>query len=805
MKRQICEVRIRPQRVAVLVSKAGSHDDLLLAIKFLSHLWGGRFCQILAVEEEGDEHTLKQLTHSRPDFVYMIGVTNKGFHEAIRCQCQPRGIGILESAYVEKLYQSIENHITVGHVINHIRRTPLGRYQQERTLKFFNYSDDWSLKAFAAALYGIQYADLSPESIAHEKHSFDESATIIDLLNQHISFITAFERCWLDINGHALTPLIIGQMGPPPTIVVVGSEIPDLALFWNLRAATDNELPNWIIPIPLSSLKDEGLCKTITNWLHSITPILGQPNFCNIVSSTVDTTVLQSFAASLQEEFNGSDVKHVDVVKEPILYPLVIGFDRTEQILLEKHTSRISLHPPSPTVLGDQSSQAWMLDLERDVETRRAVEELELPHRLSSLTVLAAPCSTSLSITRYCKMGIGPNTFNLRCSSSRATHFCVPTAEEVLSENLREYGVVPVRDEKRSSYLPAIKMFGGLQQCADAMTGKRAKILQELMKGPRSVEDLKSSLKLGKGTLAELDPPKSHENILKHLDKETQRIVGERLRRHRDSSSPDSNRLDSLLEFWADRGILHRQWKIGPCSTCMQTYWEPHLDISKSISCPGCGNRVLLPPSIPMGYSLHRAVKHAMDQGLGPVVLTARFLRSLTNRGYLWLPGMKYTWDSVKGDIDVLASCDGYLVFAECKTLSMTQDESKVWADIVKQFEETIKVASQCQAKVVILSSLCEEYPESVRNSINQLVPEGMGHLLLTRDDLEAGHRKILMPDGKTHLWQTIGDVVSPPKLNNQSQSGSEPRTIKTSYSLRTFVGPESDSNPDQETTTESY
>jgi len=75
MGQRILNVRVRPSRVAVLISKAATQDDLLLGLKFLSHLWGGRFCQLLPVEPNGEDSLAAfRLSQSRPDFVYGMGI-----------------------------------------------------------------------------------------------------------------------------------------------------------------------------------------------------------------------------------------------------------------------------------------------------------------------------------------------------------------------------------------------------------------------------------------------------------------------------------------------------------------------------------------------------------------------------------------------------------------------------------------------------------------------------------------------------------------------------------------------------------
>lgn len=145
-----------------------------------------------------------------------------------------------------------------------------------------------------------------------------------------------------------------------------------------------------------------------------------------------------------------------------------------------------------------------------------------------------------------------------------------------------------------------------------------------------------------------------------------------------------------------------------------------------------------------MGYTLHRSVRHAISEGIVPVVLTGRFLRNLADGGFLWLPGVKYKIGSQLGDIDLLACCDGRLVFCECKQLDNVLAEAPVWDDIITQFQETVSVAKRCKGSLVVLASQVTEYPDAVKKRIAEMIDGSIPHLLLNRHDLEEGCRKVI-------------------------------------------------------------
>jgi len=113
----------------------------------------------------------------------------------------------------------------------------------------------------------------------------------------------------------------------------------------------------------------------------------------------------------------------------------------------------------------------------------------------------------------------------------------------------------------------------------------------------------------------------------------------------------------------------------------------------------------------------------------------------MAHSGFLWLPGVKYKVGDKVGDIDILACCDGHLVFCECKRLASAGPEDKVWNEIVSQFLETARVASLCGGSLAVLASQVSGYPQDVQGRIREGIGTKIPYLLLDRHDLETGFR----------------------------------------------------------------
>jgi len=231
--------------------------------------------------------------------------------------------------------------------------------------------------------------------------------------------------------------------------------------------------------------------------------------------------------------------------------------------------------------------------------------------------------------------------------------------------------------------------------------------------------------------------------------------VQRRFKEHALGEIPESLALGALLEHWADRSILVRRWEVGPCSRCGQSWFVEILDIQRPVLCSNCGHRVLLPERLRIAYSLTPSVKHAIEEGFIPVVLAGRFLRNLTSKGFFWLPGVKYRNDDDHGDVDILACCDGHLVFGEGKTLAQVPSDAGVWESVRTQLLDLADVAVKCEADLVVLASQVERYPDEFVQDVDEALKDRIPYLLLDSSDLDAGHRKL-----EKGRWLSLHDLL---------------------------------------------
>jgi hypothetical protein len=180
---------------------------------------------------------------------------------------------------------------------------------------------------------------------------------------------------------------------------------------------------------------------------------------------------------------------------------------------------------------------------------------------------------------------------------------------------------------------------------------------------------------------------------------------------------------------------VSRRWRLGPCPKCGYVSWEQQLTPRRPIRCANCPELLDQTADSPVGYSLDPRLAAAVEEGIGPVILTGRVLRRLTGSGFQWVPGIKYERHGNKGDIDIIASCDGYLVVVECKDRENGTAGEGMWA----HFKELLDVALACRADLAVLATLAEEIPQDWVQRAESIAGEAFNVLFLDRADLDAG------------------------------------------------------------------
>lgn len=778
MTQRLVTLRVRPARIVVLVGSSSCPTDFVLAVRFLSQIWGGRYNPILHVSSDApDALTAYRLGCNRPDFVFGLNLNDSVWEAAVQKACQPRQYVRLDRAIAENV-KSITglNLIRSDRAIiaNCERKASPSAITRPVKTVCVDPSLEWH--PYYAAVFGTH-----PDSL-HDKYRDEqvviESPGAIDLINTHRDFVEGWKESWLDAGCFGLSIHNSLLHVVPPTIVVVKDIIRDLCLFWNVRMACDVDTPSWVIPIPESLVLTDDTLNALRDWLLAFSKYGKKPNYCVMTSASVGEESIARVAAALQSSLADSAIEYVDYMPPGNRLPGVVAFEQTMTWPAELRGQQLTLVPPALKTFSTRSSESWFVDILKDNKTGRAVRDMQLPESTVIPEILNAPCPPSFRRSIVPQFGDGVESINVFCSSNKeVVDLQIPTATEVLEEILREHGYGIIPDEKRSSYLPVIKRFGGLHMAATAMSGQAGQVLEVLRSGrlptaKRQAEgddarhqsvlvaqghaltprEIMGRGKFGKGALGDVHYLDGIQQMLRQESDRVKRIGIARFRRYARRQVPEEMTLQALLEHWAEKAVLARKWKVGPCPRCRRASTVGVINLRESPLCKHCGSRVPMSEWTKIAYALEPSVRHALSEGLAPVAMTGRFLRNMTSKGFFWLPGIKYERATSRGDIDVVACCDGVLVFGECKKHTSTPPDAASWTRTTDQFLNLASVAIECGASLVTLSALVDSFPGEVQHRIESELSGRISFLFLNKADLEKG-RRASQPDKE---WQTI-------------------------------------------------
>ena len=191
-----------------------------------------------------------------------------------------------------------------------------------------------------------------------------------------------------------------------------------------------------------------------------------------------------------------------------------------------------------------------------------------------------------------------------------------------------------------------------------------------------------------------------------------------------------------------------RGYKIQ-CPVCDLRRWYSIDAVSEVFECAGCLTKIQPSIEAPFQYRLNELVARGVDQGSLPVILTLLFLARLCRDSFLYVSGIiVQSKTETENDIDILAACDGELVFVECKDLREFA-QPQIRKEFVNQLNNTIKIALQINVPIVLLSTLLQQIPENLKSQVDDWNRKYKGRLavhILTISELERGFISIADP-----------------------------------------------------------
>ena len=333
-----------------------------------------------------------RLSESRPEFVYGIGLDDDCWSTEVRHACQPRRYGLLVPEFVRRLkHWHPEEYYLVDHALIHVFQTRDRTGSSWRPLGLVTAADSSAFSTLCAATFGIHHQHLRDEYCSWDSRF--EGNTTEEFIDLAAEFMERRHQSWLDITGHELTPLH-WRTGPlEPTVVLVGSLVPDMAMFWNLRGASETTRPAWTIPIPFDGATDASVLNKLKEWLLAFLPYGPRPDYCLVTSQTVEEASCRQFAEQFQATLVGTPIESVAYDPPGYRLPIIIPFEYESTWAVEITGRKLTMQPPKPRAFdGLGSPGAWFVDLLKDFKTGRAVKELDPPSSPVVFELLNGPC-----------------------------------------------------------------------------------------------------------------------------------------------------------------------------------------------------------------------------------------------------------------------------------------------------------------------------------------------------------------------------------------------------------------------------
>ena len=574
-----------------------------------------------------------------------------------------------------------------------------------------------------------------------------------------------------DISGSALTT--INSFGEAPTIFVLSRSVVDYSWFWNNRYKflAGN---NGCVAIPVDSIEQIETITSLAEWLiecHS-----KRSNFCQIKSISADKASLQTMARKLRPRLRKYGFKHVDVVYEekpsiPNMYVQHHKYD-IEASWFDAVSFKFNL----PTLsfneeIRDSDSGRWVLEIEGGDKLKGHNPSI-VSFKTNTL-ILNTPSSTSPNfqfIGHSRRYYSGNIAISVKKNQSFYS-FTLPSIAELLSPYFKSIKIKEIQDEKRRCYESVFELFGGLNHFSTCCNDLRYSILSSfwsekylpcenlttsLSKGcpikqsdipfPVTLNEIKNRSKIGKDLLKPFSKSIYHSFIKNRIMLDTLAS-----RHNAEKDFYRSNTPQSFISWLVKQRITRRILRYPECMLCgNKCDWVSKVDLEQQLICTRCGNEIPFPnATFDIGYQANPLVYRAFKEGIRPVALTLSVLADASRRGFMYIPGYKGSLNDTKFDIDIIAICNGHLVFCECKNMENVPSKSRDWSTVKHKFEQLIEIASYCGANSVVLASLADDYPVSIHRIAKNKTTNQLRVVLLSKNDLIRGHTLVKDPDVK--------------------------------------------------------
>lgn len=700
-------VSTRPLKLAFLINEATPRDQLLKYIAYNTTAWGGFYNLLIPSDGKSlRSDWWRMLLGQSPDKVIVCGEASEDLLREVYERVQPYCLWKWtdEAVAGEKVGRDPFGNVPLVYQLLHI-------YESSRPISKSNFRltqvpADSPYRECAAAQFGVV---TEPYEGIYRKAL---QAKIVDCgtndLPSYLTRLTELEERITPIKAarYGLSP-VVEMSGTAFTIVLAGENpVADLCLFWNLRMRPSLGR-TWTVVLPASALTRERDARALAEWCNGA--VLGT-NYIVLASATLGRRRLMGLKKRLSPHLK-SGIEHVDVWFGGFGVSPIRVFDTesSEELMFEEGEFR--LKAPTPSFVEQIRDGEWVVDV-RLGEGKRHAPSSFLPPAFNGLSALLSgnPPDWAIRVGGLsARMAGGRVSYLIRHGREVLTGK-IPSDEEVFT-SLFDNNRYRVTQTDKCRYARGVAgLVGGLEELK---IWRRAE-----------VRDLFYAMRDGRSSYT----PKEMMQWLRPKRGEAEQSY-------------------SMVTDLALKKVFLRGYKLQ-CPACDLTRWYPAAEFAEAMPCAGC--LTLLQPHVeaPFRYRLNDLVARGLDQGTMSLMLTVLFLRSLAETSFMYVPGVEVL-QTRKMDVDIVASCDGHLILAECKDLRGGASTQTI-KDVVEQFTSLIKVAHDVGAEIVILSVLQPDAPKDLHTRVSALGKKWKSSIavhLVTGRELEQGGR--MKPMGK--------------------------------------------------------
>lgn len=700
-------VSTRPLKLAFLINEATPSDQLLKYFAYNTTVWGGFYNPLIPTDGKSlRSDWWRVLLGHGPDKLIVCGNMSDDLLQEIYARVQPYSLWRWSEDAVagEKIDRDPFGNVPLVYQLLHIYET--SRPISKSNFRVAQVPGDSPYSECAAAQFGVvpePYEGVYRDAL---------QAKVVNCgggdISDYLTRLTELEE--------RLTPIKTTRFGLNPitemsgtafTVVLVGENpVADLCLFWSLRMRPSLGR-TWTVVLPASALRGERDIRALAEWCNG--GVLGT-NYIVLASATLGKRRLLGLKKRLSPHLK-SGVEHVDIWFDGFRVSPIRVFDTESSEDLVFEDGQFRLKAPAPSFAEQIREGEWVVDV-RLGEGKRHAPSSFLPPIFQGLSALLSGSPPDWAVRAgglSARMAGGRISYLVRHGREFLTGN-IPSDEEVFTALFDSKRYRVAQTDKCRYARGVAGLVGGLQ---------KLKIWRSA-----EVRDLFYAMRDGRSSYT----PKEMMRMLRPQPSEAEQSY-------------------SMVTDLALKKVFLRGYKLR-CPACDLTRWYPAADLAESMACAGC--LTLLQPHVeaPFRYRLNDLVARGLDQGTMSLMLTVLFLRSLAETSFMYVPGIE-VFQTRKIDVDVVASCDGHLILAECKDLRGGASAQTV-RDVAEQLASLTDVARDVGAEIVILSILLPDAPAALRTRVSAISKKWRKSIavhLVTGRELEQGCR--MKPMGK--------------------------------------------------------